>query len=294
MDKALKSNYALVTSARNEESYIENLLNAVVSQTIQPSKWVIVSDGSTDRTDEIASKYSEDYAFIELVSLSSQDERDFASKVHAIKAGTAQLAGFDYAFIGILDADISFESTYYERIIAKCLENPRLGIAGGVLVDVVGEKLIDRFSSPWSVSGGIQFFRRECFEQIGGYFPLRLGGEDTIAEVMARMHGWQVESFREITGFHHRRTGTAEANIWKAQFSAGLRGYSIGSHPIFEVVKNVRRVAETPYLFGSVLRMAGFIWAYCSRERKMLPNEVIEFLRREQMKKLRSVFTRTA
>lgn len=285
--------YVLVTPARNEESHIEKTLNAVVSQTIQPRKWVIVSDGSTDRTDEIVRTYADKNGFIELVSLGSKVKRDFASKVRAIRAGTERLKELEYEFVGMLDADISFEPAYYERVIAKCHENRRLGIAGGVLVDVVGDRLIDRFSSPWSVSGGIQFFRRECYEQIGGYLPLRRGGIDTVAEVMARMHGWQVESFREIGGYHHRRTGTAETNIWKAQFNAGLRGYSNGSHPIFEVFKNVRRIGERPYLIGSVLRMAGFIWGYCSREQKMLPDEIIEFLRREQMHRLRSVLRRT-
>ena len=45
--------YVLITSARNEEAYIEKTIKSVISQTILPKKWVMVSDGSTDRTEEI-------------------------------------------------------------------------------------------------------------------------------------------------------------------------------------------------------------------------------------------------
>ena len=40
-------NYVLVTPARNERQYIERAILSVIAQTIPPSRWVIVSDGST-------------------------------------------------------------------------------------------------------------------------------------------------------------------------------------------------------------------------------------------------------
>jgi GT2 family glycosyltransferase len=197
-----------------------------------------------------------------------------------------------YDFIGMLDADISFEPNYYESVLAKFQQNPRLGVAGGVLFDFCGERKVHRFSSPWSVSGGIQFFRRKCYEDIGGYLPLTRGGIDTVAEVMARMHGWEVRSFPDIRGLHHRRTGTAKDNIYVAKFNAGLRAYSNGSHPLFEVFKCLRRVKDKPYLIGSLLIMSGFVWAFCRGEKKILSEEFVAYRRKEQIQRLRSFFKR--
>jgi len=280
--------YVLVTSARNEEKYIEKTINSVINQTTLPIRWVVVNDGSTDRTDEIVNEYERKYDFIQLLHMESGPERDFASKVYALRKGIEQLKGIEYDFLGILDADVSFESNYYESILAKYQQNPRLGIAGGVLFDICGDMFIRRIYSPWTVRGATQMFRRECYEEIGSFMPLKRGGEDTVAEVMARMHGWEVQSFPNIKGLHHKPTGSGGKNILMARFSFGLREYSYGNQPLFEVFKCIRRVKEKPYLIGSLLRMAGFIWAYCRREKRMVPDEFVKYLRREQMQRLRS------
>ena len=49
--------YVLITPARNEEEFIEKTILSVISQTVLPQKWIIVSDHSTDRTNEIVEKY---------------------------------------------------------------------------------------------------------------------------------------------------------------------------------------------------------------------------------------------
>src|SRR5579863_9572585 len=88
---ALTLRYALVTPARNEADLIEQTIRSVVAQTVPPGKWVIVSDGSTDGTDEIVKRYASQYSWIELVRMPERRDRQFAAKAHAFNAGCVRL-----------------------------------------------------------------------------------------------------------------------------------------------------------------------------------------------------------
>lgn len=224
-----ESNYVLFTAARNEECYIENTVQCVIAQTMWPKKWVIISDGSTDRTEEIVSQYAKKYDFIKLIRVEPMRNRSFASKVNAIRKGSEHLKNIDYDYIGNLDADVSFEPYYYESILKKFQENPKLGIAGGMLFEFCNGKWIRQVtSSSLSASGPVQMFRRQCYVDIGGYIPMRVGGEDAVAEVSARMHCWNVQTFSDLKVLHLRRTGTEKENILRARFNQGRMEYSHG------------------------------------------------------------------
>lgn len=286
----VKIEYVIITPARNEEAYIERTIQSVVSQKVLPKKWVIVSDGSTDRTDKIVSGYAERHDFIQLLQKSRDSKRNFGAQVHAINAGYKQFGDIDFQFIGNLDADVSFEPDYYERMLEKFQQNPQLGLAGGVIHEKYNGEFKSRpYNSVRSVAHAVQLFRRECYEAIGGYIPLKYGGPDWYAEVMARMKGWQVESFPELRVLHHRQTASA-GGIMQGRFCEGLRAYSIGSHPLFEVLKTIRRIRANPYVIGSLVRLGGFIWGYCRREDRMVSDTFIEYIRKEQMQRLKSHF----
>src|SRR5204862_6101093 len=122
--------YVLVTPARNEVAFIEKTLESVVAQTIRPVKWVIVSDGSTDGTDEVVRRFAAQHDWIELVNLPDRVERNFAGKVSAVKAGQASVRELQYDAIGNLDADISFDKDYFSFLLQKLAEDPRLGLVG--------------------------------------------------------------------------------------------------------------------------------------------------------------------
>lgn len=284
--------YVLITPARDEEEFIETTIKSVIFQTILPQKWIIVSDGSTDGTNDILKKYSEKYSFIEPVYLSSSSARNFSSKVNAISIGLSKLTNIKYNFIGNLDADISLDSNYYEKMMHKFEQDSSLGVAGGKIFDVIDGKAIENISRLDSVGGQIQLFRRKCFEDVGGYLPLELGGEDTLAEVMARMHGWKVETFLDIKVLHNREYGTAQSSIYGARFRHGMQEYLYGSHPLFEIAKCVYRLKERPRIVGSLLRACGYFWAFLRMERKYIPEEVVRYLQREQMLKLVGIFRR--
>jgi len=278
--------YVIITPARNEEAHISKTIKSVISQTILPKKWVIVSDGSTDGTDAIANQYAAKFDFIKLLRVEGDTDRNFGSKVNAIRAAYEQLKDIGYCFIGNLDADVSFEHDYYEKVLIGFQHNSKLGVAGGVIVDLLNGKIVKRITSRNHVAGAIQFFRRECYEAIGGYVPVNIGIEDTIAEVMARIRGWEVESFPEIEVFHHRRTGTEGRNIYSVRFLNGQEDYFLGYHPLFEIAKCSYRIIEKPYVVGSLLWMCGYVWSSLRRDKRAVSADFVEFLRKEQMHKL--------
>jgi len=193
-----KLKYTLITPARNEEAYIRKTIESVISQSLLPKKWVIVSDGSTDDTDNIVKEYLGRYDWIELVRMPEHQDRHFAAKVICFNAGHQRLFDIDYNLIGNLDADISFEEDYFKFLLSKFDEDPGLGVAGTPFVE--GSSHYDyRFTNIEHVSGACQLFRRECFEEVGGYIPIKGGGIDWTAVTTARMKGWKTRTFIDKT-----------------------------------------------------------------------------------------------
>src|SRR5690606_3905341 len=104
--------YILVTPARNEAKYLPALIESVCRQEIRPLKWVIVSDGSTDGTDEVALLAAKEHNFVELIKGPVGAERSFGSKAAAFNVGYARVAELSFDYIGNLDADVTFGSDY--------------------------------------------------------------------------------------------------------------------------------------------------------------------------------------
>jgi len=279
--------YVLITPARNEVSFIEQTIKSVVGQTLRPLKWVIVSDGSTDGTDDIVKKYVADHKWIELVRMAERKERHFAGKVHAFNAGYDRVKSVKYDIIGNLDADITFAEDYLVFLLSKFVENLRLGVAGTPFRE--GAQQYDyRFTSIEHVSGACQLFRRECFEEIGGYKPTPIGGIDLIAVITARMKGWQTRSFPEKTCVHHRLMGTGMHRGLMVFFKGGRGDYMLGGHPLWEIGRSIYQMKNKPYILGGALRLMGFYWDMIRGVEKCVPKDFVEFRRKEQMGRLRS------
>ena len=263
---ARQYSYVLITPARNEAAFIEMTIKSVVAQTIRPLKWVIVSDGSTDGTDEIVRRYAEKHPWIELVRMPERQERHFAGKVHAFNAGYAQVKHLTYDLIGSMDADISFEPDYFSFLLERFAANPRLGLAGTPFQER-GESYDFRFSSLDHVSGACQLFRRECFEAIGGYQPVKGGGINVIAALSARMKGWETRTFPERPYTHHRPMSAAKYGSLKARFKDGEKDYLLGGHPVWEIFRCLYQMGRRPLIIGGCVLLASYIWAAARRLR---------------------------
>lgn len=281
--------YVLITAARNEEDYIEKTIEAVISQTSLPQKWVIVSDGSRDRTDNIVQYYSKKYQWINLIRMPEHRDRQFAAKVYCFDTGYQRLAGVEYDLIGNLDADIAFEKDYFEFLLDKFLKISDLGVAGTPFIQDGYSSIYDSFEGEKHVPGGCQLFRRECFEEIGGYIPVKGGGIDWIAVTTARMKGWKTLSFREKCFIHYRALGTGEANSLTASVDYGKKDYYLGGHPLWEIFRVIYRMTKKPYIIGGFLLMLGYLMALFSSIERPVSRELIEFHRKEQMQKLKLI-----
>ncbi len=283
----LQSEYVLITAAYNEGDYIGATIETVLAQSVIPRKWVIVSDGSTDNTDTIIQHFAKEHQFIEHVRIEKPvTSPSFASKVRAIHKGYASLEDTSYRFVGILDADITFGSDYYERILRRFNEDARLGIAGGFIYERQGNFFGSRPSnSRKSVAGAIQLFRRECYEIIGGHMPLSHGGEDWMCEILARKNGWAVTAFPDIVAYHHK-PGESKRGIFKDAIRQGKMDYTVGSHPLFELAKCIRRLRERPYFLRALFQFIGFAWSGLRGDRIEVSTEIVDYLRREQLGRL--------
>ncbi len=281
--------YVLITPARNEEAFLERTIESMIAQTVLPAKWVIVDDGSTDKTPEIVSRYLPHHPWIEMVQMPQRRDRSFAGKVQAFNAGFEKVKDIRYDIVGNLDGDISFEKDHLAFLLRKFSENPRLGVAGTVFREEGYDSEKDSFEGHKHVSGQCQLFRRQCWEEIGGYIPHRAGGIDWMAVTTARMMGWTTESFRERSFLHYRHLGTAERSIVSSLFSYGEKDYYLGGHPIWEMFRVAYRTTKQPYLIGGLALGCGYCWAFLRRTPRPVSNDLMAFHRQEQMAKLKSV-----
>ena len=278
-----------MTAAHNEEQHIEKVLQSVTSQTVLPERWVIVSDNSSDRTDEIARRYAQKHHYIRFLRIDRREGRSFGSKVLALHQGVRLLEGATYEYIGNVDGDLSLPPDYFEKLISRFQQNRRLGIAGGFVHEEQGGGFCSRrTNNPINVAHGGQLVRRECYEEIGGYAVLEYGGEDWYAQTCARMKGWEAQAFPELHIYHHRHTGEGSPRL-ATLVRLGRLDYSFGSDPIFEFLKCMRRLRDKPYLVGAAIRFGTFLWmSVCSRPRPV-PDEFVAFLRKEQRTRLGTV-----
>ena len=283
MDRA--NAYVIVTPARNEAAFIEQTIQSVICQTVPPLKWVIVSDGSTDATDTIVQKHAAKHKWIELLRMPKREERNFAGKVHAFNAGYDRVRHLSHRFLACMDADIAFEPDYFAYLLDKASSDPALGIVGTAFREG-GMSYDYRFVSLEHVSGPCQLFRRECFEEIGGYVPVRGGGVDHIAVLTARMKGWQTRCF---TGklYQHRQMGSAKHGPVGYKFAVGRLDYALGSHPLWEVCRVLYQMTKRPWLLGGMMIATGYAFAALTRAKRPISEELVRFRRREQMARLK-------
>jgi len=281
--------YVLITPARNEASNIERTITCVIAQTRRPQRWLIVNDGSTDATAEIARKFTMEHGWIELVDMPQHRDRSFAAKAHCFNAGYDRIKSLDFDVIGNLDADLSFEPDYFEFLMQKFADDPTLGVAGTTFREDGYSSETNSFEGEQHVAGGAQMFRRGCFEAIGGYVPNKAGGVDWIAVTTARMLGWKTRSYRERAFFHHRSLGTAERGRLASAFSYGEKDYYLGNAPAWQLFRIAYQLTNRPYFLGGGALGLGYLSAAIRRIHRPVSPELMRFHRREQMQKLKAI-----
>jgi poly-beta-1,6-N-acetyl-D-glucosamine synthase len=284
-----KSRYVLVTPVRDELATIGRTIDAVTRQTLQPSEWIIVSDGSTDGTNNVVEAAAETYTWIRLLLLSPRPYRSFAAVVESTQAGVKALTQRDYSYVGLLDADLDFQANYFETLIGHFEANPKLGLAGGAVID----RGMPRNRLPRNridVPGAVQLFRRDCFERLGGLIPIPEGGWDCVTCAMARMGGFETKLVTDLIVDHLKARNTSQGAPLRRLWQLGVRDYAVGYDPVFELFKCLERVTEPPFFLSSLSRWLGFCTGAARRRPRAVPRRVIEFVQQEQRRRLRSLW----
>jgi len=287
----MSSTYVLVTPTKDEEKTIGETLASVISQTIRPMEWVIVSDGSTDSTDSLIHAAMAEHPWIALIQLPPRDGRCFGAVARAIKLATRRLSVDNYEFIGLLDSDLRFAPTYFESMIAEFRANPRLGLAGGRVLDP-GERPDSRPDNTWDVPGAVQFFSRKCFESLREIYAIPEGGWDMLTCVEARMNGFETQLLTGLVVDHLKPRNIAHGGIIRRRWQCGIRDYMLGYHPLFETIKCLRRIRQSPVIISAASWWVGYVSASISRKPRVIPPDLLAHIHQEQLSRLKSVAIR--
>jgi len=276
--------YVIITPARDEAGYIEKTIASVAGQTLRPSEWIIVNDGSSDGTGKIAEQHAAQFQWITVIHRSNRGFRQpGGGVVEAFYEGYQALRRDDWDFIVKLDADLSFSSDYFEKCFERFSREPRLGVGGGEIHHNIGGRLKIEATPRFHVRGATKIYRRACWEAIGGL--LAAPGWDTIDEVKANMLGWRSYSFKDLHLHHYRVTGSAEGHV-RDCVKHGVVCHVSGYHPAFVAASCLYRLIRKPYVIGSLATVYGYIQAYVSRRPRVNDKDLIQYLRRQQLRRL--------
>jgi glycosyltransferase involved in cell wall biosynthesis len=282
--------YVLITPARNEEQYIQETIRSVIHQTVLPLQWIIVNDGSTDTTSETVRSYLNDYKWITLVDLPVRTGRRFDAKVNCFNEGLKRIKDKKIQIVGNIDADIAFGPDFMEYLLIKFMEIPRLGVAGTPFMENGKRVYNHRFVDLNHVSGACQLFRMQCYNDIGGYTPVKHGGVDWIAVTTARMKGWKTITYTEMEFTHLKPMGTGSAGLLKARFNHGIKDYYLGNLLLWQVLRTVNQMSIKPYIISGLMVLSGYLYAALSGIKKPISEELQHFHRKEQINRLSKIF----
>jgi biofilm PGA synthesis N-glycosyltransferase PgaC len=276
--------YVIISPVRNEELYIDKTILSVISQTIQPKKWIIVNDGSTDNTSTIIAKYSSTYKWIQLIDKKNRGYAETGRGVmEAFYVGYNNINIDDYDFIVKLDGDLSFKPNYFESLFNEFKNNHKLGIASGVCFIERKGKLEREKHPEFHVRGASKVYKKECWKAIGGLIKHK--GWDTIDEMKAQSLGWETKSFVNLHINHYKPTGY-NTGSYNWTIMGGKSDYYCGYHPLFVITKGIKRMFQRPYMIGGFGIIYGFFKEYIRNGEQIKDNDLIKFIQKQQFNKL--------
>jgi biofilm PGA synthesis N-glycosyltransferase PgaC len=258
---SLNKNYVLISPVRNEEKYIQKAIDSMVSQTVRPQEYLIIDDGSTDNTATIIKEAASKHSWIHYEYRADRGERKVGPGViEAFYDGFNKLRTQNYEYIGKVDGDLSIGPKYFETLFEKFDQDLALGAASGKLfLELDSGKLVAERHSDEMVVGGMQFYRRKCFESIGGF--VRQVMWDGIAYHRSRMDGWRTQSFHgpDLIIRDHRIMGSSDKSIFHGRLRWGWGQYFMGTHPLYILAVALYRMLERPFFLGGLLILIGYV-----------------------------------
>lgn len=279
--------YVLISPCRNEADYMRHTLDSVVAQSLQPTLWVIVDDGSTDETPQILADYAAKHDWIRIVQKPDRGHRAVGpGVVEAFYVGYQSIDPADFTYSCKLDLDLDLPPRYFETLIERMEADPRIGTCSGKpYIRQNGTLVSERRGDEMSV-GMTKFYRRTCFEDIGGYVHEVMW--DAIDCHKARQRGWKAVSWDhpDLNFEHLRPMGSSQTSIWTGKRRHGFGQYFMGSDLFFYAATCVFRMAEKPYVLGGLAMMQGYLAAWMRGDRQLDDPELRAFIRAYQRQAL--------
>lgn len=310
-------NYIVVTPCKNEELNIPHLIKSVVNQTIRPVLWVIVDDGSTDKTSEMVSQIEQDCNWVKGIFLEQNKEYLGTHIAHVYNKGFSFAKDYfynkkiDWEYMAVLDADTIPEPSYFEKLIQQFENDITLGIASGNTcentenlfdplrndiknVDVINPHFWETY--PFSLKeeefridlpmGSARMWRRKCFEETGGgYEPIN--GPDGVSTVKAKIKGWQTRRFKNILLIE--RKGLSAMGYWYGYKDRGFTNYFLGLPSSMVIMKAINYSFKKPYYIG-IAYMYGYTKCLISGKKRLQNAEVRQYYHNIHSKKSKLLF----
>ena len=271
-DRSPPGRYVIVSPVKNEERYVELTLQSVAGQSIRPERWIIVDDGSVDGTAAMLSNFASRHSWIEVVRRpSGRERRPGAAVIDAFNAGLERIRDVPHEYVVKLDCDVELPRDYFERLLAKFVEFPRLGIASGVYLEAhsTGWQVVPM--PPYHAAGASKVLDRACFQEIGGFVCDR--GWDTVDEIRAQVRGWQTRHFDDIH-FRHLKPEGSGIGSWRTNLMHGEVYYLTGGGSAFLVLKVVHRmVTAEPRILGGLALFWGYARFWLARRSRLVSKE---------------------
>jgi len=277
--------YCLITPCRDEAAYARRTLDSVAAQTATPSLWVIVDDGSSDETPAILAEYAARLPWIRVIRRDNRGHRKVgAGVIEAFNAGYATIDPEAFDYVCKLDLDLELPAGYFEGLMRRMDEEPRLGTTSGKpwFVHPQSGALVPEVCGDEMSVGMTKFYRRTCFTDIGGFVSQVMW--DGIDCHRARMRGWLAESRADepLRFLHLRPQGASQQGIWTGRTRAGFGQYFMGTVPLYYLASAVFRLFEHPAVIGSIAMLWGYARSAITRQPRYPDLEFRRFLRRYQ------------
>lgn len=196
----------IIIPAYNEAEFIGETLQSLINQSFPANKIVVVDDGSTDATPDIVTDFTSKHPEISLVKNTSEGIHSPGTKV--INAFNTGLENLDDSFdiICKFDADLIFPKDYLEKTKLHFEKNPKIGMFGGFCeIQKNGAWILENLTGKDHIRGALKAYRKACFKDIGGLQAAM--GWDTVDELLAQYHGWEITTDEDLRVKHLKPTG---------------------------------------------------------------------------------------
>jgi len=275
-----QSSYVVISPCRDEDEYMVKTLDSMVAQTHRPKKWIIVDDGSTDSSPEILRDYAARYPFIEIVTRANRGYRKVGpGVVDAFYEGYNRINADDYDFVCKLDLDLDIPARYFETLIKKMAENPRIGTCSGKPYNLINGKLVSEERGDEMSVGMIKFYRVSAFKQIGGI--MRQVMWDAIDCHRCRQLGWIAISWDEpdLRFIHLRLMGSSQQSILVGRMRHGFGQYFMGTGVAYMAATSVYRMLHRPFIIGGLAMFWGYLKCVIQRPTRIEDAGLQKFIR---------------